>query len=214
MKKAFTLIELIFVLVIVGILSSIMLSKLSNTSLRKAAQQILFHIRYTQHLALIDNRYDPKDQTWYKTRWQMLFGKNTGSNDLWQYTIFSDYAGTHTGNPDPKEIAKNPLNPQQYLTGGTSGNLLIKFTDPNATKELNIGHEYDIKDITFTHCGRAKRVIFDSLGRPVTGNTATYTKPYMQTRVLKKTCEIKLTDGDNEIITIFIEPETGYAHIK
>ena len=214
MKKALTLIELVFVLVITGLLSSILIPKLSTHSLDQAAQQLLFHIRYTQHLSMIDFQYNPIEHDWYKKRWQILFSKNTGSDNMWQYTIFSDFTGTHTGNPDKKEIAKNPLNPSQYLTGGTSGTNLIKYTDPQATKELNIGSKYDIKDINFTHCGRAKRVIFDYLGRPLTGNSATFTKPYMQSRMLKHTCEIKLINSENKTFSIFIEPETGHAHIK
>jgi len=120
----------------------------------------------------------------------------------------------HSGNPDPKEIAKNPLNPKQCLTGGTSGHQLIKFTDANATKELNIGYKYDVESVIFKHCGRAKRVIFDYLGRPVTGNSATYSKAYTSNRMLQHTCEIQLKNSDNETISILIEPETGYAHIK
>ena len=57
-KRAFTMIELIFVIVVVGILAAIMIPKLNRNASREAANQILTHIRYTQHLAMQDDKYE------------------------------------------------------------------------------------------------------------------------------------------------------------
>ncbi|WP_300367295.1 prepilin-type N-terminal cleavage/methylation domain-containing protein, partial [Hydrogenimonas sp.] len=51
-KNAFTMLELIIVIVVVGILSAIMIPRFSDDKLREAADQIMSHIRYTQHLAM------------------------------------------------------------------------------------------------------------------------------------------------------------------
>ncbi|EAJ5693991.1 prepilin-type N-terminal cleavage/methylation domain-containing protein [Campylobacter fetus] len=78
MKKAFTLIEIIIVLVIVGIMASFTIPKLNRNDLRLAADQIVSHIRYTQHLAIIDDKFDTKDTkdtNWYKGRWQIFLPK-------------------------------------------------------------------------------------------------------------------------------------------
>ena len=50
MKHAFTMIELVFVIVIAGILSAMIASSFDGNNLRQAADQIVSHIRYTQHL--------------------------------------------------------------------------------------------------------------------------------------------------------------------
>ena len=57
-KKAFSLIELIFVIVIIGILSSVLVPRFDRPTLIEAAHQIISHIRYTQHLAMVDNKFD------------------------------------------------------------------------------------------------------------------------------------------------------------
>jgi len=96
-----------------------------------------------------------------------------------------------------------------------SGNLLIKYNQKEATKSLNIGQKYQIKKVKMSHCGSsARRVAFDYLGRPVMGNLATITRPYRQGRLLQNRCEMTLINRDAEQITILIEPETGYIHLK
>jgi prepilin-type N-terminal cleavage/methylation domain-containing protein len=145
MKKAFTLVELILVVVIVGIISAVMVPRLNRSTLDEAAHQIVTHIRYTQHLALMDDKYDPNDATWYKTRWQLFFSQ--GSNHKWAYTVFSDFKGTHTGNPDATEIAKNPIDTKKYLTGGLSSSGLIHYDDQRATKELNLADKYGVTNV-------------------------------------------------------------------
>ena len=77
MKKAFTLIEIVFVIVIIGILAVVIIPRTERDPLREAAIQIVSDIRYTQHLAMIDDKYDSTDSNWYRNRWQLLFGKSS-----------------------------------------------------------------------------------------------------------------------------------------
>lgn len=219
MKKAFTLFELVLVVIVVGILSVAIVPRLSDDSLQKAAQQLIFHLNYTKHLAMMEDRFDATDPTWYKTRWQLYFSYCKVYHDerdgLCAYTIFSDKLGHHTGNPDPAEVAVNPLDTGAVLTGGMGGNLLVKYHDREATKSLNIGKKYNIQKVRMHHCGSsAKRIAFDYLGRPIVGNLATSTAPYQRTRILKRTCEIILTNRKGDEITVLVEPETGYVHLK
>lgn len=65
-KKAFTMIELIMIMVVVGILSIAIIPRIDRDTLLEATNQIVSHIRYTQHLAMMDNKYNPKDPNWYK----------------------------------------------------------------------------------------------------------------------------------------------------
>jgi len=235
MKKAFTMMELVFVIVVVGILSAMIAPNFQRNSLREAADQVISHIRYTQHLAMMDDKFDPSDPNWYLGRWQMVFAKNLGSDNKWSYTIFSDWKGVHDGNPNPatstitSEIAYNPLDITRYLTGGTSGTSLIHYDDKEATIELNIGHKYGVTSITLVggNTGSpAKRVIFDNLGRPYRGSTnssgtsviSSSADRLAKSKIYIKLCTKPCTNPKNKInnqneSVIVIEPETGYTHI-
>ncbi|WP_458699805.1 Tfp pilus assembly protein FimT/FimU [Sulfurospirillum sp. 1307] len=225
MKKAFTMLELVMVIVLVGIISVMIAPSFETNNLRRAAEQVVSHIRYTQHLAMMDNKFDPNDDDWYLGRWQIVFSKNSGSDDKWSYTIFSDWKGGHDGNPNPatsttsSELAYNPIDNTRYLTGGTSGTNIIHYDDKEATKELNIGNEYGIANVSLSGGGTGsttQRVIFDNLGRPYRGITNTSTSSHIKSsvdRLVQSQIVITLTNNSGENIQIAIEPETGYAHI-
>ena len=223
MKKAFTLYEIIIVIVVIGILAVVIIPRLGKNRVHKAAVQLLSHIRYTQHLAMQNDKFDPKDAIWYKRRWQIFFSDSSdkeGSTTVhsWAYTIFADDF-TCTGKPDPSEIAVNPLDPTKKLTGGyTSGGAGIEYKDSRATKSMNLGYTYDIEDIKFEGCGPAKRVTFDELGRPFYGDSSSATDPY--SRISNQECIITLclteceSAGNEEKISIHIKPRTGYTYIS
>jgi prepilin-type N-terminal cleavage/methylation domain-containing protein len=216
MKKAFTMIELVFVIVVVGILSALIAPNFQRNSVREAADQLISHIRYTQHLAMIDDKYDTADSKWFQKRWQLLIGQsNSGTYNTggyYAYTIFSDTSAS--GNPDPGEIAINPLDNTKLLSGGFSNTL--DWEDEQATKALNIGAKYGITNVTTSGCAGGKRIAFDYLGRPIKGNISGDISPYRATSatisLLTSQCDITISDGTTSV-TIEIEPETGYAHI-
>ncbi|NCD12114.1 MAG: prepilin-type N-terminal cleavage/methylation domain-containing protein [Epsilonproteobacteria bacterium] len=226
MKKAFTMLELVFVIVVVGIMAYVAVSSFSRNPLREAADQLVSHIRYTQHLAMMDDKFDLNDASWYKSRWQIFFANTVGSGNTWSYMIFSD-SPNYTGTPDIAEHAKNPIDTNKYLSGGYSaGN--IDSTSALATTELNLGNEYGILDIDFvggcTIANTRQRISFDYLGRPFYGIPHVQTSIYhdeLNLKLLKATCRIELCTTspcatatiDNKII-IAIEPETGYTHIQ
>ncbi|MCF6172893.1 MAG: prepilin-type N-terminal cleavage/methylation domain-containing protein [Campylobacteraceae bacterium] len=212
MKKAFTMLELVFVIVVVGILSAMIAPNFQRNSVREAADQLISHIRYTQHLAMMDDMYDPNDSTWFQERWQLIFAHNVESKSVWAYTIFSD-SSNHDGNVNIGDtIAKNPLNNKQYLSGGYSAGV-IPLSDNRRMKNLALEEKYGVTSIVFSNgCNIANRIAFDYLGRPMQGSLNTGTFVYQASRLLVTPCDINLSDGSKSI-TIAIEPETGYAHI-
>jgi prepilin-type N-terminal cleavage/methylation domain-containing protein len=214
MKKAFTLLELVFVIMVVGVLSAILIPKTERSPLTEAAVQLLSDIRYTQHLAVIDDKFDAQDANWFKKRWQILFGKNIKSNSQWAYTIFSDTSGQSSGDANEAEIAINPMNPNKRMTGGYTGSDALDYNNANfvGMKKFNLGSTYGVDDIQFT-CGQ--RLAFDHIGRPMRGDQSTMTGAYHSgsDRLLKQDCFITLVK-DNKHIMITIKPETGYASIS
>ena len=218
MKKAFTMLELVFVIVVVAIISAMIAPSFGGNNLREAADQLVSHIRYTQHLAMMDEKFDASDPKWYRKRWQIIFGKsdNSGStpdtHNQVAYSIFSDTASNSTGQVDKTEIAKNPLDNTKLLSGGYSGTL--DTSDEQSTREMNIGEKYGVISYSLSGGCAWSRISFDYLGRPFKGNLASYTwtKPYQVNKLIQTACNITLSDGTKNI-TIAIEPETGYAHI-
>jgi len=213
MKKAFTLLELVFIIVLVGILSVVLIPRIERTPLEEAGIQLLSDIRYTQHLAMVDDKFDPEDANWYQRRWQILFGKNVRSDKKWAYTIFSDTSGSATGDANEAEIAFNPMNINQRMTGGYTGATVLDYNNDNfvGMKALNLGNSFGIDDMEFS-CGQ--RLAFDHIGRPMKGDQSTMTGSYHagSERLLKYPCTITLKKGNKQLY-ITIEPRTGYASI-
>lgn len=215
MKKAFTMMEIIFVIVVIGILAAVIIPRTDSNKLSEAAIQVISHIRYTQHLAMVDDKFDVNDAEWYKKRWQLLFGSSqTYTNGKIAYSIFSD-SGAFSGNPGINELAKNPIDSSKLLTGGFAG-VISYATDSRVTKEMNIGEKYGITSVSTTGCGGARRIAFDHLGRPIEGDMKNHNSPYTSsgttTSLLTKQCEIEIISLEGKV-TIVIEPETGYSRI-
>ena len=72
--EAFTMIELIFIIVIVGILAAVAIPKIERNGLIEAADQITSHIRYTQQLAMNDNKFNANDPNWQNLGDILSFG--------------------------------------------------------------------------------------------------------------------------------------------
>jgi prepilin-type N-terminal cleavage/methylation domain-containing protein len=216
MKRGFTLIELVFVIVIIGILSAILAPRFDRPSIAEATNKLVSHIRYTQHLAMMDNKFDPTQQFWYRERWHILFD-NTAPTIT--YTIASNRDGVRDGVNDLNvtDIAVNPSNQNLVLTGDIN---ITGVDILNVTPDLNLRDEYGIESLGLTgSCVGRNAISFDYLGRPIAGNSLSDLSSYgATTNLLQARCVIILRtttdpDTDNNTRRIAIEPETGYVHI-
>lgn len=233
MKKAFTMLELIMVIVIVGVLAAVIIPRTGSNKLAECAVQLISDIRYTQHLGMVDDKYDTGEPLWFRQRWQLSFSTSSGTLS---YMIFSDkpsFTGSYDGNPGANntytsvEVAHNPLNANIYMIGAAN----TSFDNYNAsrlTTRLDIKKTYGIEAVKMTGgtSSTVKRILFDHLGRPYRGtgaSSATHPINFSVDFVATSTIRIKLctktcvgsnatANNDNELI-IAIEPETGYAHI-
>ena len=167
--RAFTMIELVFVIVIVGILSAMIAPNFQRNSTREAADQIVSHIRYTQHLAMMDNKFETNNQNWYKNRWNIDLNTTSYSISSEQYK--------NDGSNDGTKYASNPLASKQPL-------------NPTGTKELNVADKYGI---TITNNCSVDKIFFDYIGRPLNGTSSPYGD------ILTSSCDINVSDGTQTI---------------
>ena len=212
------MIELVFVIVVIGILAAVIIPNTRTNPLQEAAVQLLSHIRYTQHLAMVDDVFDADDSIWYKKRWQLVFSNAVKPNSTVAYTIFSDTAtgvGTSVaGDADISEVAINPQNRTKRLTGGYAS--AISSTHAQVTKKLNLQLSYGIDRVDFDDgCNGGLRLFFDNNGRPMKGDQDSMTGAYSAgtQRSITSACTIVLFSADNKI-SITVQPETGYANIN
>jgi len=211
MKRAFTLLELVFVIVIVGILAATMIPRTNDDSLARAAIQLQSHIRYTQHLAMVDDQFNPIDGNWYKKRWQIIFSKQNSSADKWAYTIFSDKNSGSSGRPNETEIAWNPLHNDQRMTGGYNSAQDLNVSNPNfiGMKSMNLGLSYGITNMSFS-C--YQRLSFDYLGRPIKSDLSSNDEAYDSNDLIKDYCDINLSNSSGTA-TVRVYAQTGYVQV-
>lgn len=224
-KRAFTMIELVFVIVVVGILAAIMIPKLNRNASREAANQILTHIRYTQHLAMQDDKYEnfvsDNPVRWFRMRWGITFNKTSlqecsidepGVNS-WKYSVFFDKSLSGNINSE-NEVANDIYKSGKLLSGGWSG--ISTDACKKINKELNLGKRFGVASVDFKDgCNGMQTIIFDEMGRPMRVASTTSggaKRPY--DRLLKKDCKITITDKRGNQTTITIEKESGFASIK
>ncbi|MEY3090450.1 MAG: hypothetical protein RL113_766 [Pseudomonadota bacterium] len=204
-KKAFTLLELVFVIVVLGILAALAIPRMERDLRQEAADNILSAIRYTQHLALNDDKTNPFISDWQKSFWTIRF-----SDSRYQYIIGSDM--DREGNIDKSEAAIDPIS-GKYIYNNS--------TDPaeDESPDIFLNKKYGIDSIAITGCSVASgsssalHIAFDHLGRPFRG-VSVATNNYG--RYVTQDCTLTFSASDSfpdQPIVIKIIRETGYAYI-
>ena len=202
------MLELIFVIVIIGIITAVMLPRIDRDNVYEAGQQVISHIKYTQHLAMIDNKYDDTNINWHNERWQIAFTQCGGGNPSVMYSVHSDKAPFGVL-PARTEAALDPLSRLPLYHNNCNP---VAGTDDD---KVDLEGNYNISILDVTSCldnggNTVQRIGFDSLGRPFTNvsTAATSTASYMTAA-----CDILLAVDIDSNVTIRIEPETGYTHM-
>ena len=201
--KAFTMIELVFVIVVIGILAALALPRIDRDLRQEAKDNLLSAIRYTQHLALNDDKTDPMDPNWQGKLWKITF--STSANNLANfYTISTDLNGN--GSVSKDETAIDPANGKYMFTDDS-------IIDTDESPNIFIGKTYGINTMNFSGgCTGEDHVAFDNLGRPHTG-IETATNDYGN--YMASNCNIVMgfADGSIRDLNITIATETGHVNI-
>ncbi len=214
-KSAFSMIELIFVLVVLGIITSIAMDRMDRDLKQEAAETILSHIRLAQQLALRDNKHRPdNDPKWQKSYWRFEYGKCSGLDEYY-YRIGSDI--DMDGTIDKSEAAINPTNGKYLYTFNT-----CEALQEDESPTVRLGKKFGIQNIKkYGGCSKVQHIAFDYLGRPH-HQLASYSKTDFS-KYMYSDCRLKfemstdinhdgVIDGDDSF-SIIILHESGYAFI-
>ena len=226
MKKAFTLVELVFVVVVIGILAFALWPTKQPTQALEAARQIVAHIRYTQHLALNDDKFAAHTDTGgtdsiakdgYKRLWRITFSNLTADKDCkiggWRYAVYQNIANDLSDKGQPNgtiEAARNPAQAGKVLSACYSG------LSTNTSDELNLSQTYKIENIDFSEFG-TQGIIFDELGRAYPRGD--FSQAYNNGKKFKlgdnnSYGRITLSAKDGSVAKILVFAETGYACVE
>jgi|GEM_PF-620874 len=251
MKKSFSMIELIFVIVVVSILSIVSVPNFNKDTafyidgekvrdavspeLIKATNQVLSHIRYTRHLALIDNKFQPyplngtteeldRSNFWFKQRWQIQFHPTATDNRKNSYSIYSDYPSSSSSKHfdkrpmDDYEIAKDPLT-KKYLSGYSASNIAGVSSEDELLENVKLIKKFGINKLEVSSsCGNnIFRILFDNMGKIYCNSDNSNTggdNPYKYLSINTYKLTLCKTDPCSENnLSICIAPETGYSYI-
>lgn len=207
-QKAFTMIELVMVIVVLGILAALALPRLDRDLRQEAADTILSNIRYTQHLALLDNKQKFNDAEWQREFWQFKVESCRGGSGLYM-SIGSDQ--DHQGDLDEDEVALDPSNGKPMFWINTRDCTDGNSVDRSISKNIFLTKRFGVDTITPSGGCDVQHIGFDHLGRPHTsfsGSSQPNSDSYMS-----NACLFTFTMKKGDPFTIRIEPETGYAHI-
>jgi len=212
-RQAFTMIELIMVIVVLGILAALAIPRLERDIRQEAADSILSAIRYAQHYALMDNVTDPNEGKWQRKFWRFGF-QGCSDNGMFYYVASDKDTG---GNIDAGEEIIDPATglPMMGLNGAPCASDLSGQT--NASANIFITKRYGITSANIAWSGGctggSNYIGFDHLGRPHRGYTVSLTPDYAS--IITADCNLTLTfEQDNIDPLIFIiEKETGHVSI-
>lgn len=189
------MLELVFVIVVIGIISALVIPRLDRDNRFEAATQVLNHIKYAQHLALSQDVYDQTQLNWFRARWEIEFYPNGC------YSVHSD--SNLNGNPTAANN-ESAIDPQtgKRLWSPTTCAMPMAAGD---YEKVNLAGYFDVQGIATSAGCNGSSISFDNLGRPYGAKTIH--------GINNAVCDITLNFNSGAPETVRIYPETGYACI-
>ena len=138
MKKAFSLLEMVLVVVLIGLLYVLFIPKKQINKLEEATNRISMYLSYARYQAFIDDKYSNED-LWHKKRWTMKFFRCDKDEGGIYFVIYSDT--NMTGHPNQKESLKDSLT-NRYIYSTNS----CQEKNDNS-KYVLLTKNYDIKTV-------------------------------------------------------------------
>jgi prepilin-type N-terminal cleavage/methylation domain-containing protein len=208
-RSAFTMLELVFVIVVLGIIAAMAIPRMEHDTRQQASEHILSAFQTTRYMALIDNRTNPDDSNWQRELWNIRFLAD--GNGGFFYTISSNANQDDT--VDKNETALDATN-GKYMYNQFNTNTI----DSDESKSIFIGQNYGINSVVFAGgCANSDYIAFDYLGRPfASGIYVNALVPMvLYSNVMTSACTITFGFQDATLndLVYMIEPETGHVSL-
>ncbi len=200
MKRSFSLLELIFVILIVSIVATQSNIKNQLSKIKLAKSQILLHLKYTRYIAMLDNKYNINDSEWFRKRWTMKFLNCQKSIGGIYYVIYSDE--DKNGAIGKDETLKDPLTSNHIYSFQCTKD---KLSDKS--KFVLLTQEYDIENINVS-CNSTSTIGQLSFG--FDGNVYTRLGNKPDDYILKEHCVISIFDKYGQKEEILVHKNSGY----
>ena len=208
LKKSFSLIELIFILILLSTILSYILPKNEVSKIKLAKQQLLNHLKYTRYIAMVDNKYKEGDIYWHKKLWNIKFLNCNKDNKGIYYVIYSNTIKPYRWNISKTETLIDPFtNNYIYSTSKCQQDSLY-----DKSKYVLLSNYYGIEKIIIS-CNNTSslgQIYFDNNGIAYSYIDNNY--DYFEEYRIKNNCLIKLYDKYNKEENITIEGNTGYIY--
>jgi prepilin-type N-terminal cleavage/methylation domain-containing protein len=212
-RSAFTMLEMVFVIVVLGILASMAMPRFERDIQQEAQDNILSAIRYTQHLALIDDKQKFDNKKWQRRFWRIVFSTCTGDDKFYMIGSDDDMTGSDNAFFEKDESALDPQTGKPiFWTNGTD---CSDGGDNNSSNDIFLSKKYGIKDISSSGgCDGATHIAFDHLGRPFHGADFSNADTADSAGYMSQECTFTFTLSDDSTFSIKVLPETGYSYIE
>ena len=206
------MIELIFVIVVLGILASLAMGRMERDLKQEASETILSHIRLAQQLALRDNKHrKDNNPLWQRAYWRFEYGKCRNTTNLndgtakYYYRVGS--AITLDSGFNKNESAVNPMDGKYLYTMNKCDDL-----KDDESPTILISKKFGINRIrNYGGCSKVQHIAFDYFGRPH-HQIASYGMADFS-KIMTTDCRIKFEMSTGDSFMIIIEAETGHAFI-
>ncbi len=198
-KKAFTMLELVFVIVVLGILSALVIPRLDRDTRQEAIDNVISAIQHTQHLALIDDKTNPREPLWQKELWTIKF---IASGDSFAYIIYSDT--NHNGTAEIEETMVDTSSGAHIYDDGNGK--VDSDESPNGFL-----YRQGVSNITFGEGCPADHFSFDRFGRLFSTNIPAGGAIF--DGYMPNDCVMTMSFEEGVDAKIMVESETGYIKV-
>ena len=203
MKKSFSILELIFVILLLSILYTFLVPKSSNYKLDEFTNRLLIYLKEVRYQALIDNKYSLNDDLWFKKRWTLKFFRCRSNVGGIYFSIYSDE--NKTGIPRSEDTLKDALTRKNIYSSN-----YCQENEYNS-KYVLLTKNYDINSINLS-CNNTTslgQLSFGSDGRVYSklGITSNEEFDYEITNI----CKLKIISKNGDSREILISPKTGFS---
>lgn len=204
MKKAFSLLEVLVMISLLGFLYTAFIPKTQISKIDELTNRLVLYLKQTRYQSLINDKYDENDDFWHKQRWTLKFFRCRKDVGGIYYTIYSDR--NSSGHPSIEDSLKDSLNLKNiYSTNYCKENI-------DNSKYVLITKNFNITEVEIS-CNETSslgQLSFGSDGK-IYSKLSNIPNDYSSYEIKDK-CKIKLVDSIGEERNIILESNTGYIY--